>query len=76
MDMNITLLGQIVIVSLAFTVAATIWFARRKELHNPAMSILLIFAWLVPVIGPACLLTVLAATKDSAAAEHVERGLN
>ena len=76
MDLSITFLGQVVVLSLAFTVAGTIWFARRKELHNPAMAILLVFAWLAPVFGPACLLIVLATAKSSSAAGQAEHRLN
>lgn len=73
MDINIGMLGQGLTISLAFTVIGTVWFARRQELHTPAMSILVVFAWLVPILGPACLLTVLATRKsaaETAGAEH------
>jgi len=62
-------------ISLVLTVIGTIWFARRQELHNPAMSILVVFAWLVPVFGPACLLTVLATRKSAPEAADVKHSI-
>lgn len=76
MDINIGMLGQGLTISLAFTIIGTIWFARRKELHTPAMSILVVFAWLVPMLGPACLLTVLATRKSSSAATGAEHNIS
>ncbi|MBT8102501.1 MAG: hypothetical protein KJO95_05990 [Gammaproteobacteria bacterium] len=74
MDINIGMLGQGLTISLALTVIGTIWFARRQELHNPAMSILVVFAWLVPVFGPTCLLTVLATRKSASEVAGAEHG--
>jgi 4-amino-4-deoxy-L-arabinose transferase-like glycosyltransferase len=76
MDINLTLLGQILPISLALTIIGTIWFARRKDLHKLAISILVIFAWLIPVIGPACLLSVLATrsrTTNAGSADQMIR---
>ena len=66
MDISFTVAGQVLSISIISTVIGTIWFARRNELHNPAYSILVIFAWLIPIIGPACLLTVLASRSRAA----------
>ncbi len=74
MDVNLTLLGQVFSISIISTVIGTIWFARRKEMHKPAYSILVIFAWLIPVIGPACLLTVLASRSRAAETSGIEHG--
>ena len=75
MYINMTLFGQIVSISLALTVVGTIWFARRKDLHKPAFAILVVFAWLVPVVGPACLLTVLATHSRDIETENTEHVL-
>ncbi len=73
MDINLSLLGQMISASLALSVIATIWFARREELHTPAFAILVVFAWLVPILGPVCLLTILATRKNSSPAESAQR---
>lgn len=75
MDIDLTLFGQILSISLALAVVETIWFARRKDLHKPAFTILVVFAWLVPVVGPACLLTVLATLSRDIETENPEHVL-
>ena len=74
MAIDLTLFGQLISISIISTAIGTIWFARRKELHKPAYSILVIFAWLTPVIGPACLLTVLATRSRAAEIDGIEHG--
>lgn len=74
MDISLSMLGQTISISLALSVIATIWFARRDELHTPAFAILVVFAWLVPILGPACLLTILATRKTPPRVEPAKHG--
>jgi phosphoglycerol transferase MdoB-like AlkP superfamily enzyme len=43
----------------------TIWYARRPALRSIGASVLVVFAWLAPVLGPVCLLIFLAAAKPN-----------
>lgn len=43
---------------------ATLWYARRPAIRSRGASVLVIFAWLMPVLGPLCLLIFLAAAKS------------
>ena len=60
MDINMTLAGQIFCVHILMAGGLTFIYGRRFA-PSAGMSILAIFAWLVPLIGSACLAVFLVA---------------
>lgn len=69
MDVSLTLFGQIFSVSILATAVCTYWYARTASPHTTAGVVLLVFAWIVPVIGPICLLVFLAGLPKRVAEE-------
>lgn len=64
MDINITLIGQVVFVHLLAASALTFIYGRRFS-PSAGGSILAIFAWLIPILGPACFAIFLIARRES-----------
>lgn len=57
------------LLSWALAAVGTIWYARRPGRHSIAISLLVIFAWLMPMVGPVCLLIFLAASNSRTQAD-------
>jgi hypothetical protein len=67
MTMNLSP-GQLLIFIIVWLLSAaigTIWYARRPALRSAGVSLLVVFAWLVPMLGSVCLLIFLSAAKSS-----------
>ena len=65
MDIDATLFGQIMFAHLLLAGALTYIYARRPS-QSAASSVLVIFAWLMPLVGPLCLAIYLAAGRKAA----------
>ena len=65
MDISMTLLGQYMIIHVAVVGALTFLDGRRRNEHSIGASILVIFAWILPILGPICLATFLAGRRTS-----------
>lgn len=59
MDIDATLFGQIIVVHVLAASALTFIYARQSS-HSVGESLLAIFAWLVPCLGPLCFAIFLA----------------
>lgn len=64
MDMNMTLLGQLLVVHIVVAAACTAWYARRPSVHTTGSTLLVIFAWLVPLVGVMCLVVFLLGSRN------------
>ena len=64
MDINLTLFGQIVLVHILAASALTFYYGRRFS-SSTGGSVLAIFAWLIPILGPACFAIFLVARRGS-----------
>ena len=65
MDVSMSLIGQLLLIHIIVCFTCTVWYARRPSLRTTGGSMLLIFAWLMPVIGVLCRAIFLAAaSKD------------
>ena len=53
MTINLTLFGQVMFVHLLAASALTFIYGRRFS-PSAGKSVLAIFAWLVPILGPVC----------------------
>ena len=62
MDINLTLLGQLMLVHILAASALTFIYARQSS-HSAGESLFTIFAWLVPCLGPLCFAIFLAARR-------------
>ena len=64
MDISLTLFGQIMLVHILAASALTVIYRRRFS-PSTGKSILAIFAWLIPLLGPVCFAIFLAARRES-----------
>ena len=62
MHINLTLLGQLMLVHILASSALTFIYARQSS-HSAGESLLAIFAWLVPCFGPLCFAIFLGARR-------------
>ena len=69
MDINLTLVGQTIFASFLAATVASFWYYRRSAAHSTAGALLVVVAWIVPVIGPICLMIFLAALPNGVANE-------
>lgn len=65
MDINATLFGQIIFAHLLLAGVLTYIYARRPS-QWAGSSVLVVFAWLMPLVGPLCLAIFLAAGRKAA----------
>jgi hypothetical protein len=65
MDIDATLFGQVMFAHLLLAGALTYIYARRPS-QSAASSVLVIFAWLMPLVGPLSLAIYLAAGRKAA----------
>lgn len=65
MDINATLFGQIIFAHLLVAGALTYIYARRPS-QSAGSRLLVIFAWLMPIVGPLCFAIFLAAGRNAA----------
>ena len=66
MDVNPTLLGQSMVLHAVLAAVCTVWYARRRDVHGAGGAVLLVFAWLVPMVGVLCLAIFLVASSSNA----------
>lgn len=76
MDINLTLLGQMILASFLAATVASFWYFRRSVAHSTIGALLVVFAWIVPIIGPIGLMIFLAALPNSVANETVVSNTN
>ena len=62
MYINLTLVGQLLVIHILLASVVTFVYGRRFS-PSPGISILTIFAWLFPLLGPACLAIFLVARR-------------
>ena len=70
MDINITLFGQLFLFHIVVAAACTAWYARRPSVHTTGSALLVIFAWLIPILGVMCLLVFLVGSMNSRTSER------
>ncbi len=64
MDINLTLIGQTMVIHILAAGALTFYYSRRFS-PSAGASLLAIFAWLVPLLGPACFAIFLVSKRKS-----------
>ncbi len=64
MDINLTFVGQTMFVHILAASALTFIYGRRFA-PSAGASVLAVFAWLIPILGPACFAIFLVAKRDS-----------
>ena len=63
-DVPATLLGKFMFAHLLAASVLTFFYGRRRHSHTAGASILAVFAWLVPLIGPVCFAIFLASSRE------------
>jgi hypothetical protein len=67
MDINVTLLGQYMVIHIVVVSALTFLYGRRKDIHSVGSNVLVVFAWIFPILGPICLVAFLVGRRESSA---------
>jgi len=65
MDISMSVLGQYAVIHVVVVGALTFLYGRRKSEHSIGASILVIFAWILPILGPIFLAAFLAGRRTS-----------
>ena len=71
MNISLTLFGQVMFVHMLAASALTFIYGRRF-LPSAGKSVLAIFAWLIPILGPVCFAIFLIATRESSRGSRVD----
>ena len=71
MDINLTLVGQLIVVHFLAASVLTFIYGRRFS-PSAGASVLAIFAWLVPILGPVCFGIFLIARRESERGNQVD----
>lgn len=72
MEIDLTLVGQTMVIHILLAGLLTFVYGRYFS-SSPGGSLLAIFAWLVPIIGPVCFAIYLLAQKFRRAPSNPER---
>lgn len=63
MEINLTLVGQLMVIHILLASVVTFVYGRRFS-PSAGISVLTIFAWLIPFLGPGCLAIFLIARRN------------